>query len=73
MPYLCVGDDAHDLGVRLDALELSVDLLGGLRELLGVPRERLLLRLVPVLVEPVPSTKHAIGRRCRRFSQHVYK
>lgn len=52
MPYLCVGDDADDLCVLLDALKLSVDLFRGLRELLCVPREGLLLRLVPVLVEP---------------------
>lgn len=50
--YLGVGDDAHDLGVLLDTAELSVDLLRGVRELLGVPGERLLLRSVPVLVEP---------------------
>lgn len=46
-------DDADDLGVLLDALELGVDLLRCLGELLGVPGERLLLRRVPVFVEPV--------------------
>lgn len=50
--YLGVGDDAHDLGVLLDAAELGVDLLRCLGELLGVPGERLLLGRVPVLVEP---------------------
>lgn len=48
-----MGDDPNDLGVLLDALKLGVDLLRSLGELLCVPGEGLLLRLVPVLVEPV--------------------
>lgn len=55
--YLSVGDDAHDLGVLLDAGKLGVDLLRCLGELLRVPGERLLLGRVPVLVEPF--FKHA--------------
>lgn len=55
--YLGVGDDAHDLGVLLDAVELGLDLLRRLGELLGVPGERLFLRRVPVLVEPSSQSK----------------
>lgn len=50
--HLGVGDDADDLGVLLDAVELGGDLLGSLGELLRVPGEGLLFRLVPVLVKP---------------------
>lgn len=57
-----MGDDAHDLGVLLDALKLSIDLLGSLRELFGVPGEGLLLGLVPVLVEPLTDT-HRIKKK----------
>lgn len=57
LAYLGVGDDAHDLGVLLDAGKLGVDLLRRLGELLGVPGERLLLRRVPVLVEPSVQAK----------------
>lgn len=56
-----MGDDADDLGVLLDAFQLGVDLLGSLRELLGVPGERLLLGRVPVLVEPAVSHRYQVG------------
>lgn len=41
--YLGVSDDPDDLAVLFDSLELGVDLLWGLRELLRVPGEGLLL------------------------------
>lgn len=55
-------DDADDLGVLLDALELGVDFLRCLSELFGVPGERLLLRRVPVLVEPVQKEQTNINK-----------
>ena len=49
---LGVGQDADDGAVALDALELAGDGLGLLRVFLCVLGEGLLLRRVPVLVEP---------------------
>lgn len=65
--YLCVGDDAHDLGVLLDAAELDLDLLRCLGKLLGVPGERLLLGGVPVLVEPLAESECTKNKNCNDF------
>lgn len=46
-----MGEDADDSAVLLDALEFEGDGLALTSVLLGVLSERLLLRLVPILVE----------------------
>mmetsp|Transcript_68995 Transcript_68995/g.206934 ORF Transcript_68995/g.206934 Transcript_68995/m.206934 type:complete len:433 (-) Transcript_68995:116-1414(-) len=48
---LRVHDDADDLAIVLDALDLGVNVLLAVGVLLRVARESLLLRLVPVLVK----------------------
>jgi len=49
---LRVGEDADDGAVLLDAVKLVGDILSSVGVLLGVLGERLLLGLVPVLIEP---------------------
>jgi len=49
---LRVGEDADDGAVLLDAVKLVGDILSSVGVLLGVLGERLLLGLVPALIEP---------------------
>lgn len=73
MSYLSVGDDAHDLGVLLDAGQLGVDLLRCLGELLRVPGERLLLRRVPVLVEPCQAKAQSSKKNEATIRARIFK
>lgn len=59
---LGVGQDADNGGVLLDALQLSLDVLGLLSSLLGVLGESLSLGAVPVLVETTLNLVRQVRR-----------